>query len=184
MLRNFVQIMRSGVVGRKSLRTLPKRLILQWLESKSDRQLFVGSMGSDPSLADVIKMVHPKSLSASRNARFAYIIGKAYSQDELPEIVRQYKKFKRNTNPGKVAAPDVPFQMLTALPLTKVDWERTTRNATWQTTRMNLNTFARHGVFDNKEMSRVVANRLRTADLIQKANVFPYQLLTAWNNVA
>ena len=27
MLRNFVQIMRSGVVGRKSLGTLPKRLV-------------------------------------------------------------------------------------------------------------------------------------------------------------
>ena len=29
MLRNFVQIMRSGVVGRKSLGTLPKRLVQQ-----------------------------------------------------------------------------------------------------------------------------------------------------------
>ena len=29
MLRNFVQIMRSGVVGRKSLGSLPKRLVLQ-----------------------------------------------------------------------------------------------------------------------------------------------------------
>jgi 60 kDa SS-A/Ro ribonucleoprotein len=40
MLRNFVQIMRSGVVGRKSLGTLPKRLILQWLENRTDEQLF------------------------------------------------------------------------------------------------------------------------------------------------
>ena len=29
MLRNFVQIMRSGQVGRKSLGTLPKRLVVQ-----------------------------------------------------------------------------------------------------------------------------------------------------------
>jgi 60 kDa SS-A/Ro ribonucleoprotein len=59
MLRNFVQIMRSGVVGRKSLGTLPKRLILQWLEKRSDEQLFAGSVGNDPSLADLVKMVHP-----------------------------------------------------------------------------------------------------------------------------
>ena len=32
MLRNFVQIMRSGVVGRKSLGTLPKRLVQAWFE--------------------------------------------------------------------------------------------------------------------------------------------------------
>ena len=35
MLRNFVQIVRSGVVGRKSLGTLPKRLIQQWLAARS-----------------------------------------------------------------------------------------------------------------------------------------------------
>ena len=35
MLRNFVQIMRSGVVGRKSLGTLPKRLVLAWLEGRA-----------------------------------------------------------------------------------------------------------------------------------------------------
>lgn len=36
MLRNFVQIMRSGVVGRKSLGSLPKRMVQQWLASRSD----------------------------------------------------------------------------------------------------------------------------------------------------
>ena len=36
MLRNFVQIMRSGVVGRKSLGTLPKRLVRRWLEARTD----------------------------------------------------------------------------------------------------------------------------------------------------
>ena len=41
MLRNFVQIMRSGVVGRVSLGTLPKRCVRQWLESRSDAALFV-----------------------------------------------------------------------------------------------------------------------------------------------
>lgn len=32
MLRIFVQIMRSGAVGRKSLRTRPKRMVRHWLE--------------------------------------------------------------------------------------------------------------------------------------------------------
>ncbi|MFZ4575774.1 MAG: RNA-binding protein, partial [Phycisphaerales bacterium] len=36
MLRNFVQIMRSGRVARKSLGTLPKRLVEQWLAARSD----------------------------------------------------------------------------------------------------------------------------------------------------
>src|SRR4030095_11915972 len=34
MLRNFVQIMRSGAVGRKSLGTAPKRLVREWLDAR------------------------------------------------------------------------------------------------------------------------------------------------------
>src|SRR5258708_8153381 len=36
MLRNFVQIVRSGAVGRKSLGTAPKRLVREWLETRTD----------------------------------------------------------------------------------------------------------------------------------------------------
>lgn len=182
MLRNFVQIMRSGVVGRKSLGSLPKRLILQWLESRTDTQLFVGSVGNDPSMADVLRMVHPKPTTKSRESLYGYLIGREYDKAALPELVQQYEKFKRNTNPGKVAVPDVPFQLLTALPLTKKDWCQIARTASWQMTRMNLNTFFRHGVFDSSEMTHLVANRLRNPRLVEKARVFPYQLLVAYAN--
>lgn len=182
MLRNFVQIMRSGVVGRKSLGTLPKRLILQWIESRTDEQLFTGSVGNDPSLADVIKMVHPKPGTPSRAALFGYLIGREHDAAALPELVQQYEKFKRNTNPGKVAVPDVPFQMLTSLPLTKKEWRQIARNAPWQMTRMNLNTFLRHGVFHEEEMVGVIANRLSNPRLIEKAKIFPYQLMAAYLN--
>ena len=60
MLRNVVQILRSGVVGRKSLGSRPKRLVQQWLNDSSDARLLAASVGNDPSLADVLKMVHPK----------------------------------------------------------------------------------------------------------------------------
>lgn len=184
MLRNFVQIMRSGVTGRKSLGSLPKRLVLDWIEARSDEQLFIGSIGNDPSLADVIKMVHPKPKSASREALFGYLIGRPHNADALPEIVKQYERFKRNTNPGKVPVPNVPFQMLTSLTLTQDEWKGIARNAPWQMTRMNLNTFARHGVFSDKALVRTVAQRLRNQTLIEKARVFPYQLLVAFQNAS
>ena len=203
MLRNFVQIMRSGVVGRKSLGTLPKRLILQWLESRTDEQLFSGSVGNDPSMADIIKMVHPKPKSASREALYAYLIGRTFNEDSLPEIVQQYEAFKRalmgsdplqvwNVDLGSTGhrgsdpfnAPDVPFQMLTALPLTKKDWQQIARDASWTMTRMNLNTFVRQGVFENNDLIGVVANRLKNAKLIEKSKVFPYQLLTSWMSIS
>ena len=182
MLRNFVQIMRSGVVGRKSLGSLPKRLIVQWIEARTDEQLFVGSVGANPSLADIIRMVHPKPATPAREALFGYLLGREHNRQALPDLVRQYEKFKRNTHPGKVTAPDVPFQMLTSMALHRKDWRRIARNASWQMTRMNLNTFLRHDVLEDYEMTKMVANRIRDPRLIERARVFPYQLLAAYLN--
>ncbi|WP_254512331.1 RNA-binding protein [Anatilimnocola floriformis] len=184
MLRNFVQIMRSGVVGRKSLGTLPKRLIQQWIESRSDVQLFAGSVGNDPSLADVIKLVHPKPATTSRAALFAYLLGRKYIHAELPEVVQEYEVFKTHPKQRKGNVPNVPFQMLTSLPLAAGDWKQIARNAPWQMTRMNLNTFERHEVFKCEKLVELIANRLRNPRLIEEARVFPYQLLAAFLNAS
>jgi 60 kDa SS-A/Ro ribonucleoprotein len=164
MLRNIVQIIRSGVVGRKSLGTLPKRLIIQWLEKRDDATLFRSSIGNDPSLADVVKMVHPKPRSVHREALYGYLIGREYKPEHLPQIVQQYEAFKAGASKE---VPDVPFQLLTALPLSERDWADIARRSPWQMTRMNLNTFARHGVFQNSALARQIAARLRDEQAIE-----------------
>ena len=68
MVKNFVQIIRSGQVGRKSLGTALKRLVQNWLASRTEEQLFKAVVGSDPSLADIIKMVHPRPKNKARGA--------------------------------------------------------------------------------------------------------------------
>ena len=55
-------------------------------------------------------------------------------------------------------------------------------NASWQTTRMNLNTFARHGVFHDAALVKKLAARLADPDQVRRARVFPYQLLVAFMN--
>jgi 60 kDa SS-A/Ro ribonucleoprotein len=129
-------------------------------------------------------MVHPKPATVARKALYAYLIGREHDAEALPQLVREYEKFKRNTNPGKVAVPEVPFQMLTSLPLTAKDWRQIARTAPWQMTRMNLNTFLRHGVFEDKEVTQTIAKRLVDPAAIAKARVFPYQLMAAYANVA
>jgi 60 kDa SS-A/Ro ribonucleoprotein len=177
MVRNFVQIIRSGVTGRKSLGTLPKRLVRDWIAARTDEQLFADSVGQTPSLADIIRMVHPHPGTPAREALYGYLIGQPHNAEVLPPVVRAYEAFKS----GLVkTAPNVPFQMLTALDLRKDDWLEIARTAPWHMTRMNLNTFARHGVFDNREVTRAVSNRLANAELVRKARVFPYQLLAAY----
>ena len=73
MLRNFVQIIRSGAAGRKSLGTRPKKLVQQWLNNATEAQLLAASVGAAPSLADVVKMVHPKPAQAWRAAFFCLV---------------------------------------------------------------------------------------------------------------
>jgi 60 kDa SS-A/Ro ribonucleoprotein len=177
MLRNFVQIMRSGAVGRKSLGSLPKRLIREWFETRKAETIFKQSVGASPSFADVLKMVHPKPKDAEHESLYGYFIGREIDADKLPEIVKAFEKFKAG---DALEVPAVPFQMLTALPISTTDWTAIARNAPWQMTRMNLNTFERHGVFADAEMVALVADRLRDRDSIRRAKVFPYQLLVAF----
>ena len=119
MLRNFVQILRSGAVGRKSLGSRPKKLVQAWLLTASEKQLLNASVGNTPSLADVVKMVHPKPSEAWRAAWFAWLIGKAVDEAALPPITQAFERFKRALAEGveceALDLPDVPFQMLTAL---------------------------------------------------------------------
>src|SRR4029078_791174 len=140
--------------------------------------LFKDNVGQDPSLADIVKMVHPKPKDPNREALFGYFIGRDYNVEAVPELVRNFEAFKRGD--GGVV-PEVPFQMLTALSLGTKEWIEIARRAPWQMTRMNLNTFARHGVFLEQGMSEVIANRLRDSEKIRKAHIFPYQLMVAYS---
>ena len=181
MLRNFVQIVRSGALGRKSLGSRPKKLVQQWLLTATEKQLLNASVGNAPSLADVVKMVHPKPTDAWRAAWFAWLIGKPFDEAALPLITQTFERFKRDSALGLAPqVPDVPFQMLTALNLTAAQWGQIARTGSWQMVRQNLNTFARHGVFELPGLTEVIAAKLRDPQAVAKARVMPYQLMSAF----
>ena len=177
MLRNFAQIIRSGAVGRKSFGNRPKKLMQTWLLTATEKQLLNASVGNSPSLADVVKMVHPKPREAWRAAWFAWLIGKPYDREALPPITRAFEDYKQSR---EGALPNVPFQMLTALDLNSGDWAEIARNGSWQQVRQNLNTFLRHEVFAKSKNIKMVAEKLRDETAIARARVLPYQLLTAY----
>lgn len=177
MLRLFVQMLRSGAAGRRSLGTRPKKLVQAWLDARTDAQVFAASVGADPSLAVVIKLAHPSPKTPQRKALYAYLIGAPHDAKDLPEIVAQYEAFKAGT---RLEVPEVPFAMLTSLPLSQKDWAAIAKRATWTQLRMNLNTFVRQGVFAEPGLIELVAARLRDPVEVRKARVFPYQLLTAY----
>jgi 60 kDa SS-A/Ro ribonucleoprotein len=168
---------------------MPKRLISTWLNGRTDRELFNDAIGSDPSLVDVLKMVHPKPATKAREALFAYLLdSKKNGSDEmvanLPQIVKDFEAFKTSP-PGRREIPSgVSFERLTAQNLSDEDWVNIAKTMSWTQLRMNLNTLERHGVFKNAEMVDFVASRLQDPTLVAKANVFPYQLFSAYRNVS
>lgn len=180
MLRGFVQMMRSGAFGRRSLGSGPKNLVREWLASRSDEQLFRGSIGNSPSLADVIKLVHPRPRTESRRALYGYLLGRPHDAAALPGVVRDFEAFKRGE---QAELPEVDFRLLTSLALTRQHWAQIALRGRWHQTRMNLNTYARHGVFEVEGLREALALRLASSDEIHAARAFPYQLFAAFLNV-
>lgn len=175
MLRNFVQVLRSGVVGRKSLGSMPRRLVRRWFENRSDDEVFRAVVGASPSLADIVKLSHPKPKTASREALYAWLLDKPCDRAALPESVRRYDDFRKNAT---TVLPDVPFLLLTALPLKPAHWRAIAERATFTQLRMNLNAFARHGVFEDRRLVASIARRLSDKKEIVRSKTLPYQLLT------
>jgi 60 kDa SS-A/Ro ribonucleoprotein len=189
MLKNFVQIVRSGETGRKSLGTAPKRLIRAWFDARDDANLFFQSVGNDPSLGDVIKLARPRPMTIHRAAMYAYLIGHDVGKFEdkdfitsasLPESVAHFEQFKKEP---KGEPPKVPFELLEGLPLSVEQWRELALRQSWQSLRQRLNTFSRKGAFTDTATIKAVAEKLRDREAIKKAKALPYQIMIAYLNM-
>lgn len=186
MLRNVVQMARSGVVTGRTRNMSAgayRRAIQRWFNARSPEDVFRASIGNDPSMADVIKMARPKPKTKGMSAVFAYLLGKDTDRRYLPAIVKEYEAFKKS--PQAYEVPRLDFRMLDSFMTADQRrglWITQADRMGWQATRMNLNNFQKYGVFDNPELVTTVANRLKNGKLIADAKVFPYQLLTAYLN--
>lgn len=189
MLRNFVQIIRSGVAGRKSFGSAPKRLARAWFSERSPENVFRQSLGNDPSLQDVIKMIRPSpklatgEVDAVREALYGYLIGRDVPHEKLPPLVQAFESFKKDPSSWEGDVPDVPHEMLTALALDTEQWKAIAKRMSFTQLRMNLNTLLRHGVFRDEGMVSFVASKLRDPGQVRRSRVLPFQLLAAFKAV-
>ena len=177
MLRNFVQMLRSGATGRKSLGSRPKKLVQAWLNRATEQQLLQAAVGNAPSLADVVKMVHPKPAEAWREAFFAWLIGKPFDAAQLPPLTRSLVAYRAG---DKSVLPDVPFQLLSNEAMGAEAWAQLASRTGWQALRMHLNPLARQGAFALPGVAEMVAKRLADPAAVAKARVYPYQLVAAY----
>lgn len=202
MLRNFIQILRSGTFSQSNITSGAARSAIQrWFDNHSAESIFRASVGNNPSMKEILKVVRPTPSGDDKAALFAYLLDRpvldsrfvtrgkndilySNSWDNLPALVKHYERFKLNKFNSRdgLEVPNVDFRMLDSLQLSDDEWKEIARNAKWMMTRMNLNTFERHGVFRDKDMVRLIADRLRNPEEIKRAKAFPYQLMTAYLN--
>lgn len=206
MLRNFIQIGRSGAAGKKLNMSSGaiRHAIRDWFLNHNSEFIFRASIGNDPTMRDMLRMSRPRPESEEKAALYAYLKGADFDEKtgeyitknkdgsvkyrhtffKLPAVVRQYELFKKN-HEGEI--PNVDFRMLDSV-LNKEEakklWAVQAQNGSWHLTRMNLNNFQKYGVFESSELQSTVAKRLANADEVRKARAYPYQLLMAYNAAA
>jgi len=208
-LRNFVQMIRSGALGRKSLASGPTRLIARWLAKRSDYALLKASIGNNPSLSEIIALTHPKPADETRRAFYGYLRGYEpaaegqpvvekveetgkngktrtktvvrYQAAHLPEIVKKLEAFKAGQS---TELPPVDYRFLEGCKLTNAQWAEIAKRGRIMQTFKNLNSYTRHGVFKVPGMEDVVVSKLKDAEEIASSRLFPYQLLAAFTNAS
>lgn len=175
-LRTYVQIIRSGQTGRKSLGHRLKRMCGEFLNTASERTLLNASIGNDPSLVDVLKMVHVHPSEPWRRALFGWLMNKEFNPRDLPQACKDYDEFKsKGINEGQIL-PQVPFLMLSSLPLNIDQWKYLVTRMSWKQVLKNLNTFTRKELFKDEEVVLLVAEALRKVP----ERTMPYEVLAAF----
>lgn len=200
LLRTFVQICMSGRAGRTSLGHGPKNLVRHWLYSQSPFNIMRASIGNNPSLANILQLAHPRPRTEQERAIFGWVMGyKPYdvgsrrgvlpagvlNYHALPENMRRYEDFKHWSTENQFrfarmdVPADVPFELLSSMPLTDEHWKQLVWNMSWFQIRHNLNTLARHGVFNDKNVTRHVSQLLGDKERVKNSQSLPYQIYTA-----
>jgi 60 kDa SS-A/Ro ribonucleoprotein len=178
MFRNFYQIIRSGKTGRKSFGTVPKELMVNWLNSRTPTEIWQQSVGT-PSLKTILKNIHPRPLDKTRSALYGMMVDRPFNHDALPESVKVYEAWKKGETKEM---PKTDFRMYTAKKLGTDQWAEIAQKASWFWLLRNLATLQGQGVFNVPGMVELLANRLADPVSIKKASVFPYQIMTAYQN--
>jgi 60 kDa SS-A/Ro ribonucleoprotein len=187
MLANVIEILRSGRTGKKSLGSQLKRLVQNWFRDRDGDELYMASTGlGNPSLADIVRLAHVSPDDNQKKNLFAWLLGYTdkYQVRYLPPKLKAFEAFRRNLEAGvETEVPDIDWRILSNLTLTESHWKQIAKNMPWNTLRMNLNNLARHGVFTDKSVTKAVVDKLTNLELVRKHNVFPYQIMTAYQHL-
>ncbi len=185
--RHAAQIVRSGVLGRRSFGSRLKRIFQKRLFDFGLGYLTRrGLTGKSPSLSDVIAMIRPDPKSQGEHAEawrqfFRYVRGHSdFNLDLLPTELQAYEAFKKD--PANVPIPEgiEILQIMGMLPKgATARWSELARRMSWTQLFKNMATLARQGAFEDETTVDYVAEQLRDGDKVRLSRQFPYALFVA-----
>jgi 60 kDa SS-A/Ro ribonucleoprotein len=196
VLRTVFQMVRSGQFGRTGLSSSLQRAFQRWLNEASVSKLLSASIGSDPSLRDILRMARPTPKDNARRALFGWLTGKELekwapaTEADLPPLVQSLIAYRLADSAEMQALIlgdlSIRWDLLADAAKGPLVWKAIARQMGPQALRMNLNTLLRHEVLGNgrtdAEMVEYVAARIADADEIRRSRQFPYQYLAAYLN--
>lgn len=173
-LRNFVGCIRSGQGGRRSFGSRPKAMVRAWLERATDADLLAASVGNDPSLGDIIRMVHPKPGTEARAALYAWLVNPKTQHPALPPLVRDYLAFRAQPIGDP---PEVPLDLLISLKLTPAQWATVARRLPLAALLRRMNVLVRRKAFEDPATLAETLDQLADPARIEAAGVGPFRLM-------
>lgn len=180
-LRALVRHLRSGAAGRTSLGSRPKAMLRDWIDRATVGDLLLAAIGTAPSLADIIRMVHPRPATPERAALYRWLIGRRTDPATLPAELQALLAFRANPAGDP---PDLPLDLF--LPVTQYDtpWQGLAP-AQWATIARRLpvadlarraNLLHRKGAFTDPDTLARAAARLSDPAAIRAAGLGPVRL--------
>ena len=175
--RKLIDISRSGVF-RKGLGRAVKREIINAIANMDNYQ----AMKYPGAVEDMIDVSHPRETINHNIIRY---IKKKEVDDPRLSAVRELRHLDDGAVYKVVREMHLPFQAVTGSvkKMTPKIWEALLYTAPYFNLLRNLRNFLKNGVFNDRENLDYAIERLTDKDAIQKAMLFPFRFLSAYNAI-
>jgi len=165
-----------------------KKTVAKWLNEKLTEYWAIKygskSRGRGFSLGDIVRIVHPKPAGEKQSSLFAYLRGRNWNEQLLPQVA-VYEEFKRANAEEKarlIMEGKLPHEVVTgAGGLDKDCWRALVPQLPALALLRNLNTLSRHGVLDGAR--ELITSKLTNEEVLRSAKIFPFQFLKAFKVV-
>ena len=198
MMRTFFELLRSGKFGRKALsyslsRAFRNRIRnAMWaMQEKGSPWLLHASIGNDPSYRDILRCLHYKPFTNFERAVNGWLADYELkywapaNYGDLPPVLTALEAFRKAENEHQQLAllpqlQKVRWDLLSDSIKGKKVWAEVAKHMAPFAMRMNLNTMARHGVFEDYDTANFIASRLSDPEEVKRGGSFPYGYFMAY----